>query len=190
MPTIVAFILMSLDGAVDDPKLYFQPSERPDDPFTWDEQTDEFERLTTSTQDAVLLGRGMWDEWRGFWPGVSSPFADFINAVPKHVLTSRPLDGEWPGSRPVAGPLAHVVADVKASGARDVGVHGSIQLVQSLLAADLLDELRIVASPVAGAPGRRLFENLPTTRRYRLADAASTPTGNLLLTYDTRPAGR
>lgn len=185
--TIVAFILMSLDGAVDDPKLYFQPSQSPDEPFAWDEETDAFERSTTSTQDVVLLGRGMWEEWRGFWPGASGPFAEFINRVPKHVLTSRPLHGEWPGSRAVAGPLSQVVADLKDGEGGDVGVHGSIALVQSLLAADLLDQLRIVVSPVAGAPGRRLLQNLPTPRRYRLREATSTSTGNLLLTYDTRP---
>ena len=67
---------------------------------------------------------------------------------------------------------------------RDVGVHGSIQLVQSLIEADLLDELRIIATPVVGTPGRRLFENLKPPQRYRLATAAATSTGNLLLTYE------
>ncbi|MGI8700529.1 MAG: dihydrofolate reductase family protein [Nocardioidaceae bacterium] len=183
MRKIVAFTLMSIDGAVDDPSLYFQPSDRPDEPFVFDDESDAFEQAATSTQDAVLLGRNMWDEWRTFWPEVSSPFADFINGVEKYVVTSRPLDGEWAGSVAVDGPLERVVGELKANPGGDVGVHGSIQLVQSLLDADLLDELRIIAGPVAGAPGRRLFENLSAPKRYRLVSAASTPTGNLLLTY-------
>jgi dihydrofolate reductase len=187
---VVAFTLMSIDGGVDNPKMYFQPSDRPDEPFVWDEETDDFERLTTSTQDTVLLGRNLWEEWRDFWPAVSSPFADFINGVTKYVLTSRPLDGEWSGTHAVAGPVDQVVADLKAQEGKDVGVHGSIQLVQSLLEADLLDELRIVVGPVAGTPGRRLFEGMTVTKRYRLTSAASTPMGNLLLTYDTKaPVG-
>lgn len=181
---IVAFTLMGIDGAVEDPRLLFPPSDRPDEPFLFDDESDAFERAATTTQDAVLLGRNQWDEWRNFWPGVSGPFADFINGVDKYVLTSRHLGAEWNGSVAVNGPLEAVVGDLKARPGRDVGVHGSIQLVQSLIDADLLDELRIIATPVAGTPGRRLFENLNAPKRYRLASAAATSTGNLLLTYE------
>ena len=108
----------------------------------------------------------------------------FINGVDKYVLTSRPLDAEWAGSVAVQGSLHAVVDDLMAKPARDVCVHGSIQLVQSLIEADLLDELRIIATPVVGIPGRRLFENLKAPKRYRLASAAATSTGNLLLIYE------
>lgn len=127
---IVAFTLMSIDGAVDDPRLYFQPSDRPDEPFVFDDESDAFERAATATQNAVLLGRNMWDQWRTYWPEVSSPFADFINGVTKYVMTSRPLEGEWSGSSAVGGPLERVIANLKAQPGGDVGVHGSIQLVQ------------------------------------------------------------
>lgn len=183
MQKIVAFTLMAIDGAVEDPRMYFPPSDRPDEPFVFDHESDAFEQAATSTQDAVLLGRNMWEEWRRFWPDVASPFADFINGVEKYVLTSRPLNGEWAGSVAVHGPLADVVHELKTKQGRDVGVHGSIQLLQSLLDADLLDELRIIAAPIVGTPGRRLFENLTAPKRYRLNSASSTSTGNLLLTY-------
>ena len=62
-------------------------------------------------------------------------------------------------------------------------MHGSIQLVQSLLDVNLLDELRVIAAPAAGAPGRRLFEDLSALKRYRLVSVSPTTTGNLLLTY-------
>lgn len=183
MQKIVAFTLMGIDGAVEDPRLLFPPSDRPDEPFLFDDESDAFERAATTTQDAVLLGRNQWDEWRNFWPGVSGQFADFINGVDKYVLTSRQLDAEWNGSVAVTGSPAAVIRDLRAMPGRDVGVHGSIQLVQSLIDADLLDELRIIATPVAGTPGRRLFENLNAPKRYRLASAAASSTGNLLLTY-------
>ena len=184
MRKIVAFTLMGIDGAVDDPRLLFPPSDMPDEPFLYDEESDAFESAATSTQEAVLLGRNQWEEWQRFWPGASGPFADFINGVDKYVLTSRPLDAEWGGSVAVQGSVRDVVADLRAKPGRDVGVHGSIQLLQSLLEADLLDELRIIATPVVGTPGRRLFENLKAPKRYRLASAAASSTGNLLLTYE------
>jgi dihydrofolate reductase len=185
MQRIVAFTLMGIDGAVEDPRLLFPPSDRPDEPFLFDDESDAFERAATATQDAVLLGRNQWEEWRNFWPGSSGPFADFINGVDKYVLTSRQLDTEWKGSVAVNGPLEAVVGDLRSKPGRDVGVHGSVQLVQALIDADLLDELRIIVAPVAGTPGRRLFENLSAPKRYRLASAAATSTGNLLLTYET-----
>ena len=187
MQKIVAFTLMGIDGAVEDPRLLFPPSDRPDEPFVFDDESDAFERAATKTQDAVLLGRNQWDEWRRFWPEASGTFADFINGVDKYVLTSRQLDADWTGSVAVSGSVEGVVKDLMAKHGRDVGVHGSIQLVQSLINADLLDELRIIAAPVAGTPGRRLFENLRAPKRYRLAGAAATSTGNLLLTY-VRPS--
>lgn len=183
MDKLVAFTLMGFDGAVEDPRLLFPPSDQPDEPFLFDEESDAFERAATATQDAVLLGRNTWEEWFSFWPVASGPFADFINGVDKYVLTSRDLDGEWSGSVPVSGPLEQMVSELRSKPGRDVGVHGSIEVVQSLINADLLDELRIIAAPVVGTPGRRLFERLDSIKRYRLVGSAATSTGNLLLTF-------
>ena len=186
MRKLVAYTLMGLDGSVDDPSQYFRPSTDPDDPFEFDEETEAFEVDITRTQDAVLLGRGMYEEWRRFWPTISDhSFADFINPVKKYVVTSRPLDGEWTNTEAVSGPLADLVGRLKAQPGGNIGVHGSIQLVQSLLAEDLLDELRLVVGPVVGLPGRRLFEQTGPSRRLRLVDGRTTPTGSLLLTYRT-----
>jgi dihydrofolate reductase len=184
MRKLVAFTLMGIDGAVEDPRLLFPPSDSPDEPFVFDDESAEFEHAATSTQDAVLLGRNTWEEWRAFWTGATGDFGDYINGVRKYVLTSRPLDGEeWPGSVALNGPLGHVVEELKAQPGGDIGVHGSIQVIQSLLDSRLLDELRIIASPVAGTPGRHLFEKLGAPQRYRLGSVAATSTGNLLLTY-------
>ena len=188
MRKLVAYTLMALDGAVDDPSQIFTPSDDPDEPFLFDQECEAFEAETIGTQDAVLLGRNMYDEWRGFWPGVgTNPFADFINPVRKHVVTSRPLgEGAWDDAEPLAGPLAEAVAGLKSQDGRDIGVHGSIQLVQSLLAEDLLDELRLVVAPVVGLPGRRLFETLEGPHRLRLVQRDLTSGENLLLTYARR----
>jgi len=189
MSRVVAYTLMSLDGAVEDPRLYFPASSRTDDPFEFDAESEAFEAELTARQDAVLMGRGMYDEWVGFWPRVTdNPFATFINQVRKRVVTSRPLDPSWDNARAVSGDLGEVVARVKAEAEGDVGVHGSIKLLQSLLTLDLVDELRLVVGPVAGAPGPRLFEALPATRSLRLTHASSSTNGNLLLAYEPQRA--
>ncbi|MCU1671889.1 MAG: Bifunctional deaminase-reductase domain protein [Frankiales bacterium] len=148
------------------------------------------ERAITSRQDTVLLGRGMYDEWSRFWPtAAGEPFVDFINAVDKHVLTSSPLTYGWRNARAVAAPLADVVADLTGGPGGDIGVHGSIRLARSLLAADLVDELRLVVAPAYGFPGRRLLEGLGS-RRPQLLDTVATPMGSLLLHYRLRDASR
>jgi dihydrofolate reductase len=135
-------------------------------------------------QGAVLLGRGMYDEWSRYWPtSDEQPFADFINSVRKYVVTSRPLTGDWPNAEAVSGPLDQVVADVKDRTEGDVGVHGSITLARALLAHGLVDELCLSVGRVLDPLGRRLFDALPDRVVMELVEADPTPTGSLWLRY-------
>jgi dihydrofolate reductase len=184
MRKIVLYTLMSLDGFVDDPAAYFQASPEPGQPPVFDQAMVDNEVEVIGTQDAVLLGRHMYDEWSGYWPKVQNdPFADFINSVRKHVVTSSSLATDWHNAEAVSGPIENVVRDLKGEPGDDIGVHGSITLAQSLLAAGLVDELQLVVGPALGFSGRRLFERVDDVRRLELADATRTPSGSLLLAY-------
>jgi dihydrofolate reductase len=103
--------------------------------------------------------------------------------VKKYVLTSRPLTTSWGDAEPLAGPVADVVRELKARPGADIGVHGSIELAQALLAAGLVDELQLVIGPVLDPTGRRLFERLDTSRRLELLSANPTPGGSVWLAY-------
>src|SRR4051794_25281427 len=119
---------MSLDGDVDDPTAYFKGSQ-PGSAPEFDEAMIANERRVIEQQDAVLLGRGMYDEWSRYWPSSDEqPFADFINGVPKYVVTSSPLERGWSGAQAVSGPTEDVVRRLKAEPGGDIGVHGSITL--------------------------------------------------------------
>lgn len=184
MRKIVLYTLMSLDGAVDDPAGYFTSSPRPGQPPVFDRVMVDNEVKVTGTQDAVLLGRHMYDEWSRYWPTVKDdPFADFINNVKKHVVTSTPLSNEWHNAEAVNGPLEDVVRDLTTQPGGDIGVHGSITLAQSLLEADLVDELRLVVGPAFGFTGRRLFATIGQIRRLELLSTTATPSGTVLLAY-------
>ena len=94
MRRIVAYTITSLDGSVDDPNRLFPPDADPDQPQppTFDDELIERETALIEQQDAVLLGRHMYDEWSRYWPTSDvQPFADFINGVKKYVVTSTPL---------------------------------------------------------------------------------------------------
>jgi dihydrofolate reductase len=85
---VVAAYFLSLDGVAEAPERFLT---------AWDDETDATGVRLISTQDVVLLGRRTYDEWAGFWPTSDiEPFASFINAVPKHVATSRPLTRPGP----------------------------------------------------------------------------------------------
>jgi dihydrofolate reductase len=180
---VVLYTLMSLDGAVDHPGRYFAGS-RPGEAPEFDSVMIDNERRIIGAQDAVLLGRHMYDEWSRYWPNVDhQPFADFINTVKKYVVTSTPLSNGWHNSEPVAGPIEDLVRDLKTRPGGDIGVHGSIQLAQSLLEAELVDELQLVVGPAFGLPGRRLFASTEDVGRLELLSAMPTPSGSVLLGY-------
>jgi dihydrofolate reductase len=185
MRKVVLYTLMSLDGAVDDPRRYFADS----DPTAagapaFDAVMEDLEAQAIGSQDAVLLGRNMFDEWSRYWPtSDEQPFADFINSVRKYVVTSTPLANHWDNAEAVSGPLSEIVSGLKAQPGGDIGVHGSITLAQALLAEGLVDELQLVVGPVLDPMGRRLFQGLDNLRRLELASATPTSGGTVWLTY-------
>ncbi len=184
MRKTVLYTLMSLDGDVDQPARYFTTSLEPGRPPEFDSVMHDNLARVIGAQDAVLLGRHMFDEWSQFWPTSDvQPFADFINSVKKYVVTSTPLSNDWHNAEVVTGPIEDVVRDLKARPGGDIGIHGSIQLAQSLLAAGLVDELQLVVGPAIGFTGRRLFASTREVRRLELLSATPTPSGSVLLAY-------
>ena len=187
MRNVVLYTLTSVDGAVDDPRRYYPETDAtvPGAPV-FDSVAIELEAELIRSQDGVLLGRRMYDEWSRYWPtSDEQPFADFINGVKKYVVTSTPLATEWGDAEVVNGPLDDFLGALKARPGGDIGVHGSITLAQSLLAAGLVDVLHLAVGPVLDPVGRRLFEGLEAWTRLELMKATPTPSGGVWLSYRT-----
>jgi dihydrofolate reductase len=175
---------MSLDGAVDDPSRYFPETGTRHGPPVFDQELADLETEMISRQSAVLLGRGMFDEWSGYWPtSQEQPFAGFINAVPKYVVTSTALTRDWSPVQVVTGPLEEIVSELKHGTAGDIGVHGSIMLAQSLLRQGLVDELCLGVGRVLDPRGRRLFDGLDDLREMQLVQSVATSSGSVWLRY-------
>jgi dihydrofolate reductase len=170
---IVVYELLSLDGV----------AEAPDTFFGWDDALDAELAAVIATQDAVILGRRSYTEWADFWPSSQiEPFATFINGVAKYVATSTPLDREWANTTVIDGGLVEFVRDLKQQRGGDVGVHASLSVAQALLAADVVDEIRLVIAPVIVGRGRRLLDRLPSIQ-LELIRSETSPTGYLLVDY-------
>lgn len=173
---VVVYELLSLDGVAEDPDSFFTD---------WDEAMDANLAAVMSTQDAVILGRRSYAEWAQFWPGPGrqiEPFASFINVVPKYVATSTPLDRDWANATAIDRSLVEFVRDLKQQTGNDVGVHASISVAQALLAASLVDEIRLVIAPRIAGSGRRLLDGLPSIP-LKLIRSEVSPAGYLLIDY-------
>ena len=176
MRKVVGYLLMTLDGVVE--------------AGDWIEDFDEDMRENMveviNSQDTVLLGRVMYQEWAAYWPtDTDSPtFASFINTVPKYVVsTTLSTVEEWQPATLLKGNISQEIAKLKQQPGKNIGVHGSLTLVRFLLERDLLDELMLVVYPILLGGGRRLLNERESPRRLKLVSTKSTRTGGLILTY-------
>jgi dihydrofolate reductase len=177
MRPVVLYALLSLDGVAEAPDQFV---------FDWDEPLDANLAAVIESQDAVLLGRQMYDEWSQHWPPSDmEPFAPFINGVQKYVFTAGEVTRNWENSTVVHQPAEAFVAELKQTEGRTIGVHGSISLARSLLRAGLVDELRLAVFSAAVGTGRRLFDETGV-QRWQLVDSEATPSGALVLQYRRR----
>jgi len=171
---VVVYELLSLDGVAEKPDGFFAD---------WDDAMEANLGAVIAAQDSVILGRRSYEEWAGYWPGSDiEPFATFINGVAKYVATSTPLDRSWAGSTVIDGGLVEFVQDLKNRAGGDIGVHASISVARALLAAGVVDELRLVIAPTIAGPGRRLLDGVPSIRLESMQSSTS-PSGSLLVHY-------
>lgn len=178
MRNVVLYQLLALDGVAEEPGNWLFDG--------GDEFVANLGRVI-ERQDAVLLGRGTYDYWVDFWPTAEmEPFASFINSTPKHVFTSSRPSTDWAASTFVATPAVDYVTELKHQAGGDIGVHGSISLAQSLLAAGLVDELRLAVAPTVAGRGRRLFASDAGLQRFELVAADQTSSGVVLVGYTKR----
>src|SRR6476469_9973848 len=144
-----------------------------------------FKEQETLDSACLLLGRVTYESLAGAWPTYEGEMAVKMNSMPKHVVTSSTAPLEWENSHRLDGPVESAVRALVDATDGIVQAPGSCQLVQTLLRADLVDELRLMVFPVAIGGGRlRVFPDAGgDLLRYGLADSRSFPTGVVLLTY-------
>ena len=174
MRKIVLYELVSLDGVAEAPDRFFTD---------WDQAMEANLAAVIATQDAVILGRRSYNEWADYWPTSEiEPFATFINTVEKHVATSTPLDRDWANATRIDGDLVAFLKKLKQRDGGDIGVHASISLAQALLAAGVVDEIRLVIAPKIVGEGRRLLDGVSSLSLESIGSEVS-PTGSLLVSY-------
>ena len=136
----------------------------------------------------LLLGRRTYEIWASYWPHVpvdsgGRAIADLFNSVRKHVATHRSDGLDWHNSHALEGDLADAIRALKQQDGANLLTWGSAGMVRQLLAAGLVDELRLMIYPVVLGHGKRLFGDNAQPSAFSLTNSTSTASGVLLTRY-------
>jgi dihydrofolate reductase len=151
------------------------------------EEGDKFKLDETLESKALLLGRVTYEGFAAAWPSMEGEFADKFNSMPKYVVSSTLQEPEWNNSTVLKGEVVEEVSKLRQERDGDIVVHGSAQLVQTLIEHDLVDELRVMVFPVVLGTGKRLFGGTSDKKRLRLVDSKTVGDGVAILIY--QPSG-
>jgi dihydrofolate reductase len=142
------------------------------------------------TGDVLLIGRDTYDSFAGAWPereaagGEDAPFAKQLGDTRKVVVSRQDLKFTWRNSELIDGELTDAVRALKADpGVKGVLIPGSVSVVQQLLAAGLIDELRLLVHPVAARKGTRLFGDGGPAQHLKVLATEVFPTGVIRVIY-------
>ncbi|SRR6266849_2359850 len=147
------------------------------------EEGDKFKFDETRDSEALLLGRVTYQGFAAAWPSVKGEFGDMFNSMPKYVVSSTLDKAEWNNSTVLKGDVVKEVSKLKQRLKGNIVVHGSARLVQTLIANDLVDELRLMVYPVILGSGKRLFGDTSDVKRMRLAESTTVGDGVAILIY-------
>jgi len=180
---IVMSEFVSLDGVVED------PAGSEGTPFGgWvgvvggSKESDRIKLAEVEGADALLLGRRTYAAFAARWPSRSGVMADRMNAMPKYVVSATVDSPDWQNSTVLTGDVVKAAAALRDEVAGDIVVYGSFRLTRTLLAHDLVDELRLMVYPVVLGAGARLFGE--TRKTVRLTHTQTVDDGITYLVYE------
>jgi dihydrofolate reductase len=138
--------------------------------------------------EAQLLGRVTYEAFAGAWPKMegTGEFGERMNSMPKYVLSSTLQQADWNNTTILRGDPADVIPGLKQEVEGIILVAGSAQLVQALVEADLVDELRLMVFPIILGQGKRLFGPTATKKAMQLTAQETVGDGVEILTYRPR----
>ncbi len=127
----------------------------------------------------LLLGRKTYDIFASYWPQHDSP----INKAKKYVVTNGKVNTDWKETVPIKGDVAAEIKKLKQQDGPMLQVHGSSNLIQTLLANDLVDEIWLKIFPVTLGKGKRLFGKGTIPAAFTLTGSSASPSGVIVASY-------
>jgi dihydrofolate reductase len=190
MRELIVNTFVTLDGVMQAPG---GPEEDPDGGFEqggwsfgyWDEQMQNAMGDLMGKPFDLVLGRKTYEIFAAFWPNSDDPGAEALNGATKHVASTTLKSLEWENSRLIEGDVPDGVRGLKAADGPELQVHGSGNLIQTLLEHGLIDEIRLLTFPLVLGEGKRLFDGGTVPAGMELTNSEVSSTGVVMATYRT-----
>ncbi|MBZ9799772.1 dihydrofolate reductase family protein [Mesorhizobium sp. ES1-4] len=189
MRKIIAATFVSLDGVMQAPG---GPEEDPVGGFEFGGWTFHyFDEVAGTAMDelfsrpfALLLGRRTYDIFAAYWPYQKDPIGDAFNPATKYVATHRPDSLTWQNSEWLGPDIVARLGQLKQEDGPDLLIQGSGDLIQTLLANGLIDEIRLMTFPLLLGKGKRLFGDNALPAAFKLTKSLTSTTGVIMATYE------
>ena len=186
MRRIIVLSFITLDGVMQAPG---GPQEDTDDGFKYggwvvphfDEQGGQIMHEQMTKPLDLLLGRRTYEIFAPYWPTHESEWPG-INSATKYVVSSTRTNSLWDNTVFIKDNVVEAIRRLKQQDGPDLQVHGSGNLIQTLLAHDLVDEFWLKIFPVTLGTGKRLFDKGTIPASYTLIESKSTPSGVIIAT--------
>ncbi|MBD0292479.1 MAG: dihydrofolate reductase family protein [Jiangellaceae bacterium] len=189
MRKLVVSTFMTLDGVMQAPG---GPEEDPTGGFTlggwsvpyWEDSMSQVMARLMGKPFELLLGRKTYEIFAAYWPFSDEPGAAELNAARKYVATTTLESADWNNTSVLRGDVVPQIAALKEQDGPEIQVHGSSNLIQTLLRNDLVDEFWVMIFPVVVGSGKRLFGDGTVPASFTVRDASTSSTGVLMSTYE------
>ncbi|HQX15953.1 MAG TPA: dihydrofolate reductase family protein [Anaerolineales bacterium] len=151
----------------------------------WVDGIGDFKLAETMASDALLLGRVTYEGFAAAWPTRTDDagFADRFNSMPKYVVSTTLTKAEWNNTTIISSNILDEIKKLKQQSGQDIAIHGSVELVRSLMPHNLIDEYRLFVYPLVLGKGKRMFED-GNEAKLNLTESKSFSSGVVLLRYE------
>jgi dihydrofolate reductase len=189
MRELIVNTFLTLDGVMQAPG---GPEEDPSGGFEhggwsfgyWDQQMQSTMGESMSKPFDLVLGRKTYEIFAAHWPHSDDPAAEVLNNATKHVASTTLTELEWENSKLIEGDVPDGIRTLKEEDGPELQVHGSANLIQTLLAHNLVDQYRLWVFPLVLGSGKRLFADGTVPAGLRLVDSTVSTTGVMMCTYE------
>jgi dihydrofolate reductase len=188
MRDLIVLSFVTLDGVVQAPG---GPVEDPSDGFDhggwmvgyWDDETGAAMGESMAPPFDLVLGRKTYEIFAAHWPHTDDPGAEELNSATKHVASTTLTELEWENSRLIKGNVADDIRALKQEEGPELQVHGSANLIQTLLEHRLIDEFRLKIAPLVLGTGKRLFGDGTAPAGFEVVNSRVLASGVYAVTY-------
>lgn len=178
MRNLVVTTFLTLDGVMEAPSWSMG---------YWNDDIAQFKGEESNASDALLLGRVTYEGFAAAWPNSKDEGADYFNNVRKYVVSTTLDKAAWNNTTIISGDIVAEINKLKQQDGQDIIVHGSANLIQTLIRHDLVDRYRLLVYPVILGEGMRLFQE-GTAATLKLVEAKALTSSVTALIYEPNRA--